>query len=142
MVTETLIRTALPGTPISIDVPSGWATSTGDDVGLVAAEAVTGRFAASINLRLIPAVAEIPDEAVAATMAPLVAPQLLHLHGTDDSVEFLLCHLVGEFSVTVLQRQVLTGAGLAVVTVTTATSRWADLADLAGAMLDSLEVAA
>lgn len=138
----TLTRSTLPGTPISIGVPAEWRTSSDDQVGLLAVEDVTGRFAASVNVLVVPGADEVPAEAVGATMAPLVAPQLLHLHAEDDSVEFLLCHLVVEFSVTLLQRQVLIPAGLVVTTVTAATSRWAELSDLAVSVLDSLEVAA
>ena len=136
----TLTETSLPATSLTVGLPSTWTATDGPDGGLLAVEDVAGRFAASVSALVVRDAPEIPADAVAATMAPLVAPQLLHLRADEGMVEFLLCHLVAEYSVTALQRQVLTDEGLVVLTVTTATSRWSELADLAVEVLDSLEV--
>jgi hypothetical protein len=70
-----------------------------------------------------------------------VAPALLDGAVGEGRADVLLCHLAGGISATARQRQVVVAEGLLVLTFTAATSRWAELADLADEVLDSLEPA-
>jgi hypothetical protein len=137
-----LVRTPVPGASSTVGVPGTWQTSADPAVGLLAVEPATGRFAASLTAAVDPTRQALPDAPAQEAMTVLVAPLLLDSDTAEGCADVLLCHLAGGISATVRQRQVVVPEGLLVLTVTAATSRWAEVADLAEELLDSLEPAA
>jgi hypothetical protein len=138
----TLVETVVPGTASSVRVPEDWRVTADPEIGLLAVEDVTGRFASSLTTVLDPTQRALSDAPAQAAMAMLVAPALLDGAVGEGRADVLLCHLAGGISATARQRQVVVAEGLLVLTFTAATSRWAELADLADEVLDSLEPAA
>ena len=137
----TLVETAVPGTTSTLRVPDDWRVTAEPGVGLLAVEDVTGRFASSLSTALDPTQRALPEAPAHEAMSALVAPALLDASAGGGRADVLLCHLAGGISATARQRQVVVPEGLLVLTFTAATSRWADVADLADELLDSLEQA-
>jgi hypothetical protein len=137
----TLTPRPIPGCRAQVRVPEDWHVLPGTEAGLVAVEAVPGRFAASVTAVLERGQTEPPADPVASATALLVTPVVLDVRAGEGDAEVLLCHLAGGISATARQRQVVVDDGLLVLTVTAATSRWAEVADVADRILDSLEAA-
>ena len=137
-----VVRRNVPGTRSAVLVPAAWRVSAEPEVGLLAVEDVPGRFAASFSAVLEAGRTDGLVNPVASATAPLVAPAVVDVRADERGVEILVCHLAGGISATALQRQVLVAEGLLVLTVTAATSRWAELGGLADELVDSLEAAA
>ena len=137
----TLVRTPVPGSSATVGVPEGWRTSADPAVGLLAVEDVRGRFASSLTAAVDPTRQALPDAPAREAMTVLVGPLLLDSDTSEGRADVLLCHLAGGISATVRQRSVVVPEGLLVLTVTAATSRWTEVADLAEELLGSLEPA-
>lgn len=136
-----LLPRSVPGSRARVLVPEPWHVTAEPDGGLFAVEDVPGRFATSLVAVLDPGRTEQLEDPVGAATAPLVTPAVIDVRTGERGTDVLVCHLAGGISATALQRQVVVPEGLLVLTVTAATARWTEVADLAGELLDSLEPA-
>lgn len=139
--TTALQGTQIPQTAMMIGVPEGW-TIFREGSRLLAVEADATSFATSVNVTVDPEADALPADVLTPLTDALIAPAFVNLNMNDDAVDVLVCHLAGGISATALQRYVVTPKGLLVATVTAATSRWEDVADLAESIVNSLRAAA
>jgi hypothetical protein len=134
-----LLEHPVPGTCATVRLPGDWRTSADVEIGLLSVEDVDRRFAATLTTTLDREQHQLPAAPAGEAMSMLVTPALLDVQVAEHGVDLLLCHLAGGISATARQRQVVVPEGLLVLTFTAATSRWAELADLADEVLGSLE---
>src|SRR4051794_9225256 len=130
----------LPGLNLSVDVPSDWLTVQPRPLLFTVLEPVEGLFPSTVTVVVDEVQRQpLPDPSAAAA-ALLILPLVLAISRppTGATVDLLLTHIAGTTSLTSLQRQTPSAAGLVVVTVSTPTSRWKAVAPLARRIVSSV----